>query len=112
MEKWRRHADNGFTLIEILVVIVILGALATVVVFAVSGVADRGQASVCASDHATLARAEEAYTAEHGTYGAMGQLVAAGRIHAASPVFTIALTPAADVYTLTGIGQCAGFVGS
>ncbi len=35
--------DHGFTLVEILVVIVILGILAVVVAFSVRGVTDRGE---------------------------------------------------------------------
>ena len=37
--------DKGFTLVELLIVIVILGILATVTVFAVRGIADKGQTS-------------------------------------------------------------------
>ena len=35
--------DKGFTLVELLIVIVILGILATVTVFAVRGITDQGQ---------------------------------------------------------------------
>ncbi len=58
---------DGFTLIELLIVIVILGILATVVVFAVGGITDRGEVSVCASDERTLATAVEAYFGKHAT---------------------------------------------
>ncbi len=40
--------DKGFTLVELLIVIVILGILATVTVFAVRGITDQGQDSACA----------------------------------------------------------------
>jgi prepilin-type N-terminal cleavage/methylation domain-containing protein len=40
--------DKGFTLVELLIVIVILGILATVTVFAVRGITDQGQNSACA----------------------------------------------------------------
>ena len=39
--------DQGFTLVELLIVIVILGILATIVVFAVRGITDQGQESAC-----------------------------------------------------------------
>ncbi|MTA14881.1 MAG: prepilin-type N-terminal cleavage/methylation domain-containing protein, partial [Actinobacteria bacterium] len=39
--------DTGFTLVELLIVIVILGILATVTVFAVRGITDQGQTSAC-----------------------------------------------------------------
>ena len=41
--------DKGFTLVELLIVIVILGILATIVVFAVRGITDKGQKSACAA---------------------------------------------------------------
>ena len=46
--------DKGFTLVELLIVIVILGILATVTVFAVRGITDRGQENACAVDQRTL----------------------------------------------------------
>ncbi len=39
--------DKGFTLVELLIVIVILGILATVTVFAVRGITDKGQENAC-----------------------------------------------------------------
>ena len=44
--------DKGFTLVELLIVIVILGILATVTVFAVRGITDRGQENACDVDAA------------------------------------------------------------
>ena len=59
--------DKGFTLVELLIVIVILGILATVTVFAVRGITDQGQASACEADEQTLQVALEAYYAQNGT---------------------------------------------
>jgi prepilin-type N-terminal cleavage/methylation domain-containing protein len=67
-EDWEQRArSEGFTLVELLIVIVILGILATVVVFSVSGVADKGAASTCATDERTLATAVEAYFGQFDT---------------------------------------------
>jgi prepilin-type N-terminal cleavage/methylation domain-containing protein len=68
--KNRRRAagEGGFTLIELLVVIVILGILAGVVVFAVSGINDKGQKAACQTDTRTLRTAMEANYAAKGSY--------------------------------------------
>ncbi len=58
--------DKGFTLVELLIVIVILGILATVTVFAVRGITDQGKASTCKADSKTLQTAYEAYVAQYG----------------------------------------------
>lgn len=58
--------DKGFTLVELLIVIVILGILATVTVFAVRGITDQGKESSCAADQKTLQVALESYYAQYG----------------------------------------------
>jgi general secretion pathway protein G len=101
--------DKGFTLVEMLIVIVILGILATVTVFAVSGITDKGKTSACGSDAKILQTAEEAYSANTGSYtDDQNQLIAAGLLHAASAKFTVALIGAS--YTVDGAsgGDCAG----
>ena len=59
--------DKGFTLVELLIVIVILGILATVTVFAVRGITDQGETSACAADLKTLEVAVETFYAKFGT---------------------------------------------
>ena len=58
--------DKGFTLVELLIVIVILGILATVTVFAVRGITDQGKTSTCKADKKTLETAVEAWYAQNG----------------------------------------------
>ena len=73
--------DQGFTLVELLIVIVILGILATIVVFAVRGITDQGQKSSCKATAKTYEVAIEAYYANNGVCGGNpdgAQLVAAG----------------------------------
>lgn len=65
-----RRNQNGFTLTELLIVIVILGVLAGIVVFAVAGITDRGTKSACQADVRTVQTAVEAYHAEKNAYPA------------------------------------------
>jgi prepilin-type N-terminal cleavage/methylation domain-containing protein len=68
----RKRTESGFTLIELLIVIVILGVLSGIVVFAVSGIQDRGNAAACKTDKKTVLVAVEAYYAKNGAYPAAG----------------------------------------
>ena len=84
MEK-KRSGQGGFTLVELLVVIAILGILATIVVFAVAGVGDKGQAAADKTTCSVLRTAEEAYFASPvslGTYTASQDVLKAkGFLH-------------------------------
>ena len=56
--------EKGFTLVELLVVIVILGVLAAVVVFAVGGITNTSKSSACQIEVRTVNTATQAYYAE------------------------------------------------
>ncbi len=58
--------DRGFTLVELLIVIVILGILSTLTVFAVRGITDRGQTNACTAEVKTLQTSVESYFAQYG----------------------------------------------
>jgi len=95
----RRRSEAGFTLVELLVVIVILGILAAVVVFAVGGITDKGQTSACAADKASIETAEEANFAAKGSYADFATLVTNKFIHD---------TPTLHSVTITGPGPVTG----
>lgn len=76
----RRQPDRGFTLVELLIVIVILGILATVTVFAVRGVTDKGTENGEAADLRTLRTAVEAYYVDHRANPTEQELVDGGYI--------------------------------
>jgi prepilin-type N-terminal cleavage/methylation domain-containing protein len=67
LRRWKQ--DLGFTVVEFLVVMAILGALAGIVVFSVSG-ASSSQAAACATEKSTLETAQEAYFVKNSSYAA------------------------------------------
>jgi general secretion pathway protein G len=66
----RRHAakESGFTLVELLIVVVILGILAGITVFAVSNFTSNGVDSACQADYKTVQVAMESFKAEESSY--------------------------------------------
>jgi general secretion pathway protein G len=80
-----RQNDKGFTLVELLIVIVILGVLAGIVVFAVNGITDRGEVAACKADVKTVQVASEAYYAKNGSYAATVGALAPAFLHAPTP---------------------------
>ena len=109
--------DRGFTLVEVLIVIVILGILASVTVFAVRGVSAKSQDNACATELKTYQTASAAYFAQYGSFpaslsdltpdyvktdtstgvwqitGEVVTAVAGGKCAAASPATTVAAPP-------------------
>ena len=108
IKRARQQSESGFTLIELLIVIVILGILSAIVVFAVSGISDRGQASACDTDESTLRTAQEAYYSKNKTYATEAELVTAKFLSQASSLHNVTLTGsgASATYDIVGIAPC------
>lgn len=71
MLKWFRKLlkdEKGFTLIELMVVVVIIGILAAIAVPAFSDASDKAKVSKAKADLRTIESALEIYYAEHGEY--------------------------------------------
>ncbi len=64
----RRHrsGEGGFTLIELLVVIAVLAILGAIVIFNVTGVANRGRQSACDTDVKTVQTAVDTVVSDNG----------------------------------------------
>ena len=72
---WQRRRSSsdeadGFTLVEVLVVIVILGVLAAIVVFGIQTLAANSADSACSTDLSSVQTAVLAYKAQMGNYPA------------------------------------------
>jgi general secretion pathway protein G len=66
--KSRRYNQDGFTLIEIMVVILILGLLATIVVQSLRGAADKAKTTKAQADLAEIKTALDRYYLDNGFY--------------------------------------------
>lgn len=69
----KRRSDEGFTLVELMVVIVIIGLLATVVMINVLPSQDRAMETKARADIATLSQAMEMYRLDNLSYPTGGE---------------------------------------
>ncbi len=78
--------DKGFTLVELLIVIVVLGILSGIVVFGVGQFRGDAQAAACKADLATISIAADAFSARDPAAAyptSVAQLVAGGYLKSA-----------------------------
>ena len=70
MKQWalRRHTQPGFTIVELLIVVVVIAILAAITIVAFNGVQNRARQAKAQSDIASVLRLIEAYNAEKGYY--------------------------------------------
>ena len=85
------RSQRGFTLVELLVVVLILGVLAAVVVFSVGGITSRGRNASCVTEVREVRTAIEAYKAQSATNANpanLNTLVTAGLLETAPSAAT------------------------
>lgn len=88
IEITEEERDGGFTLVELLIVIVILGILAAVTVFAVSGITDQARSETCKVAQQSARTAAAAWSVENdgATYtGDVQGLITAGNLDGEFP---------------------------
>jgi prepilin-type N-terminal cleavage/methylation domain-containing protein/prepilin-type processing-associated H-X9-DG protein len=67
-EPVRRHEDGGFTLVELLTVVVVIGILAALILAALSKAKAQGRSTVCKSNLSQTGRALEMYLSDNNIY--------------------------------------------
>lgn len=80
----QKSKQNGFTIIELLIVIVVIGILAALVLNTVAGVQQRSRDTERRTDITVLATALEDFYKEHGGYPQLGQF---SNLQAATTMF-------------------------
>ncbi len=106
----KNKQDKGFTLVELLIVIVILGILATVTVFAVRGITERSQTNACDVEQRALETAVEAYYVDVGNQTFPADLAAldtAGYIKEPVEAGVWSYNSTTGAVTATAGGKCA-----
>jgi len=71
---WAKHKDTGFTIVELLIVIVVIAVLAAISIVAYNGIQQRGRDSQRKSDITAITKALELYYIDNGKYPNGGTL--------------------------------------
>lgn len=83
---WTKQKQSGFTIVELLIVIVVIGILAAITIVAFNGVQQKGRDAKRSSDVNYVKKLLEMYKTENGTYPA----VCAGGDNSGCSVTTLA----------------------
>ncbi|MEM1335107.1 MAG: prepilin-type N-terminal cleavage/methylation domain-containing protein [Actinomycetota bacterium] len=103
--------NDGFTLVELLIVVVVLGLLAAITVLAVRQISDGADENACAVELRNLVTASEAHWTLTGAYGDESAMVTADVLDEVSTRYEV--TVAGDSYTVAPVagGPCAASSG-
>jgi prepilin-type N-terminal cleavage/methylation domain-containing protein len=124
LEK-KRAGEGGFTLVELLIVIVILGILAAIVVLAIGGLSGSATSASCNSGVHTIESAEDAYYASPDATGNAQQVYGdtdhllntggvaplSGKLLKADPRPKLAVAGTATNYTITSPDNSCSKIG-
>jgi len=105
-----KELNGGFTIVELLVVIVVIGILAAITVVSYTGITTKANKAAAIQNASSVAAAADASFAENQTYPTSGNL-SAGTVKVPSNISIIATipatgTPAAITYVQASTGYC------
>lgn len=92
---------TGFTLVELLVVVVVIGILAGFAVLRQRGVTSRARVAAAAADARAIREAEAAFHADSGRYATLPMLTSAGYAPQVSPGNEVTITLEGQGYAAT-----------
>jgi len=101
---FRRYKQTGFTIVELLVVIVVIGILAAITIVAYNGVTARANTAASQTAASNFAKKAEVYQADGGQNR---YPITAVELTGAASTTTFALTGVTPSYTVTALTNAA-----
>lgn len=84
---WAKHKDSGFTIVELLIVVVVIGVLAAIVIVAYNGITNSAKESAIKTDLQAVGKKLEIYKATNGSYPANTTQLGTADIKASKSIY-------------------------